>query len=251
MRLHSQDRCQTAALSVHKFPFIEVPSTRGLHLAREGSAANHEIRHYSDRRQRRSSPDRSQRRRERIPRTTFQVRRSAKHRAKSVGFGLAGAVVLVAGFAFIYMIIFPALGLPVNESQMAAVKSMTLWFRFLLVVRAAVFEEIYYRGFAIERITEVTGLRWLASLISLAAFTFAETGRRQSAAPRSRWAGTRTQFPEAPSTGAGSCHCLRSCAFGVLGMGASHRRSVRRCSSYRTLPLSAWSSLQHAGPFDH
>ena len=92
---------------------------------------------------------------------------------KSVGFGVAGALVLITGFAFIYMIIFPALGLPVNESQMAAVKSMPLWFRFLLVVRAAVFEEIYYRGFAIERLTELTGLRWLASLISLAAFTFA------------------------------------------------------------------------------
>ncbi len=93
--------------------------------------------------------------------------------SKSVGFGLAGALVLVAGFALIYMIIFPALGLPVNESQMAAVKSMPLWFRFLLVVRAAVFEEIYYRGFAIERLTEFTGLRWLASAISLTAFTFA------------------------------------------------------------------------------
>jgi len=93
--------------------------------------------------------------------------------SKSVWFGLAGAVVLVAGFAFIYIIIFPALGLPVNESQMAAVKSTPVWFRFLLVVRAAVFEETYYRGFAIERLTELTGLRWLASLISLAAFTFA------------------------------------------------------------------------------
>jgi len=93
--------------------------------------------------------------------------------SRSVGFGLAGALALITGFAFIYMIIFPALGLPVNESQMAAVKSMPLWFRFLLVVRAAVFEEIYYRGFAIERLTELTGLRWLASLISLAAFTFA------------------------------------------------------------------------------
>lgn len=95
---------------------------------------------------------------------------------KSFGFGLAGALVLVAGFAFIYMIIFPALGLPMNESQMAAVKSMPLWFRFLLILRAAVFEEIYYRGFAIERLAEITGLRWLASLISILAFTLAHLG---------------------------------------------------------------------------
>jgi len=107
---------------------------------------------------------------ERRPLSSIGLKRPT---SKSVGFGLAGALVLITGFAFIYMIIFPALGLPMKESQMAAVKSMPLWFRFLLVVRAAVFEEIYYRGFAIERLTEFTGLRWLASLISLAAFTFA------------------------------------------------------------------------------
>jgi membrane protease YdiL (CAAX protease family) len=40
-------------------------------------------------------------------------------------------------------------------------------------LRAAVFEEIYYRGFMIERLAEITRLRWLAALISLTSFTFA------------------------------------------------------------------------------
>ena len=56
---------------------------------------------------------------------------------------------------------------------MSAVKASPLWFRILLVTRAAVFEEAYYRGFAIERLAEITGFRWLAGLISLAGFTFA------------------------------------------------------------------------------
>lgn len=92
---------------------------------------------------------------------------------KSLGFGFVGGLAMVVGLAFIYLIVFPALGLPANESQLTAVLSFPLWFRFSLVVRAAVFEEVYYRGFAIERLTEITGLRWLASLISLAAFVFA------------------------------------------------------------------------------
>jgi membrane protease YdiL (CAAX protease family) len=36
-----------------------------------------------------------------------------------------------------------------------------------------VFEEIFYRGFVIERLNELTRLRWLAALISLTAFTLA------------------------------------------------------------------------------
>jgi membrane protease YdiL (CAAX protease family) len=53
------------------------------------------------------------------------------------------------------------------------VKSTPLWFQLLLVTRAAVFEETFYRGFAIERLTQITGRRWLAALISVLAFTFA------------------------------------------------------------------------------
>ena len=41
------------------------------------------------------------------------------------------------------------------------------------MARAVVYEEIFYRGFAIERLTELTRLRWLAELISFTAFTFA------------------------------------------------------------------------------
>lgn len=92
---------------------------------------------------------------------------------KTILFGVVGAVVMVAGMALIYMVVFPALGLSTSESTMNEIMSMPLWFRVLLVVRAAVFEEIYYRGFMIERLTILTRRRWIAAFISLLAFTLA------------------------------------------------------------------------------
>src|SRR5262245_4975534 len=95
---------------------------------------------------------------------------------KSLAWGVGGAAMTVAGLAFIYLVIFPALGAPADEKQMGEVKALPLWFRIGLVTRAAVFEELYYRGFAIERIAELCGRRWLAALVSLTAFTFAHLG---------------------------------------------------------------------------
>jgi membrane protease YdiL (CAAX protease family) len=43
----------------------------------------------------------------------------------------------------------------------------------MLILRAAAFEELFYRGFVIERLTDLTGLRWLAAVISVTAFTLA------------------------------------------------------------------------------
>jgi len=95
---------------------------------------------------------------------------------KTVLLGVVGALAMVAGMAAIYMVIFPALGLSTDEATIAAVRSTPLWFRVVLILRAAVFEEILYRGFMIERLTELMRLRWLAALISVTAFTLAHLG---------------------------------------------------------------------------
>jgi uncharacterized protein len=95
---------------------------------------------------------------------------------KSVVFGALGAFVMVGGMAFIYLVIFPALGLSPNEPGTVAVKALPFWFRVLIIVRAAVFEEIFFRGFMIERLTEILGSRWGAAALSLAAFTFLHLG---------------------------------------------------------------------------
>lgn len=91
---------------------------------------------------------------------------------KSLAWGVGGAAAMVAGMAFIYLVVFPAMNVT-EESQLGEMQTLPLWFRVALITRAAVFEELYYRGFAIERITELTGNRWLAALISLLLFTAA------------------------------------------------------------------------------
>jgi membrane protease YdiL (CAAX protease family) len=91
---------------------------------------------------------------------------------RTLVWGVVGAAAMVAGMALIYMVVFPAMGLT-GEEQLNEVQTLPLWFRVGLITRAAVFEELYYRGFAIERISELTGRRWLAALISLLMFTLA------------------------------------------------------------------------------
>jgi membrane protease YdiL (CAAX protease family) len=95
---------------------------------------------------------------------------------KSAAFGLAAAAVMVAGSALIYLELFPALGLSADEAGVSILQATPIWFRTVLILRAAVFEELYFRGFMIERLTSITGMRWLAALISLLAFTFAHLG---------------------------------------------------------------------------
>jgi len=95
---------------------------------------------------------------------------------KSLVYGIVGAVTMIAGMALIYLVVFPLLGVSQVESRMATVKALPIWFRLLLVVRAAVFEELYFRGFMIERLTEIFRVRWVAATISLTAFTFAHLG---------------------------------------------------------------------------
>jgi membrane protease YdiL (CAAX protease family) len=95
---------------------------------------------------------------------------------KTALLGVVGALAMVAGMAAIYMVVFPALGLSTDEATMGAVRSTPLWFRVILILRAAVFEEILYRGFMIERLAELTRVRWLAALISVTVFTLAHLG---------------------------------------------------------------------------
>ncbi len=91
-------------------------------------------------------------------------------------FGALGALVMVGGMAFIYLVIFPALGQSPVEPGTVAINALPFWLRLLIIVRAAVFEEIYFRGFMIERLTEIFGSRWGAAAVSLATFTYLHLG---------------------------------------------------------------------------
>ncbi|MGA7674939.1 MAG: CPBP family intramembrane glutamic endopeptidase [Rhizomicrobium sp.] len=94
---------------------------------------------------------------------------------KTIIFGVGTAVLAL-------LVIFPLTGLAMahlhlNSQAGSAIAQQIAgtpyWYRLLLVLRAAVVEEIVFRGYAIERIEELTGSRTLAALISLAVFTVA------------------------------------------------------------------------------
>lgn len=95
-----------------------------------------------------------------------------KPRWSSVLYGLLGAVVALAGMTVLYFLVLPKLGSDLS-TRFAAVTATPLVLRIEIVARAAVFEELLYRGFMIERLTEILRVRWLAALVSLAAFTAA------------------------------------------------------------------------------
>jgi membrane protease YdiL (CAAX protease family) len=88
-------------------------------------------------------------------------------------FGVLAAVVSVAGILAMIYVVLPLLHLAFNSGAYNKLLAAPLWFRALLVLRAALFEELYYRGFAIERLSELLGARWIAELISFVAFTLA------------------------------------------------------------------------------
>ena len=87
--------------------------------------------------------------------------------------GAVTGVLLIGGMIAIYTFVFPALHLQVNTTQLGKIMSTPFWYRVFLVTRAAVAEEILFRGYPIERVRELTGSKLAAALVSIAAFTYA------------------------------------------------------------------------------
>ena len=61
-------------------------------------------------------------------------------------------------------------GLQAGMDQLAA---MPMWFRVVVGLTAGMIEEIFYRGYAIERLATITGRAWLGGLISAVIFGLA------------------------------------------------------------------------------
>ena len=91
----------------------------------------------------------------------------------TLGWGLAAAVALLASVMLTFALIAPALGLKQNMAATAGIVQVPLWLLLLTPIVAGVTEEILYRGYAIERLTFLTGRRWLGGLIAGAAFLLA------------------------------------------------------------------------------
>ena len=82
------------------------------------------------------------------------------------------AVAAVFGIGFIFSVVLPALHLPITQ-HLNAMFQAPFWFRVLLVTRAAFVEETAFRGYGYERLTELTGSKILAALVTFALFTVA------------------------------------------------------------------------------
>jgi uncharacterized protein len=109
------------------------------------------------------------------------VRLAEKRPLSSIGFRsplrlpdiliAAGAGILIlAGLAVIDFVLLPALHLD-EQQAIARLIATPFWWRFISVIRAAVGEEVLFRGYAIERTAELTGSLRFASLLSWVIFT--------------------------------------------------------------------------------
>ncbi|HTW34589.1 MAG TPA: type II CAAX endopeptidase family protein [Rhizomicrobium sp.] len=86
---------------------------------------------------------------------------------------IAAGVLIVVAMSLAFLFLFPALHLKGNTAMIATILKTPFWYRFWLVTRAAVSEELLFRAYPIERIQELSGSRWIAALVSVVAFTYA------------------------------------------------------------------------------
>lgn len=89
---------------------------------------------------------------------------------KSIGWGLLFVVFSVAGI-LLCVLLMQFLGWKVGGQEGEAYKDIPLWVWFIIVVRAGVAEEVFYRGYAIERIMSITGSKWIAIAVPLVIFS--------------------------------------------------------------------------------
>lgn len=109
---------------------------------------------------------------ERLPLASIGLRRPTW---KSPLYALLAAVALLVIFFLDFAVIVPAFHLNVTTPN--AVRNMILaqpfLFRLFLVLRAAVVEEIIFRGYLIEKVRQLTGSTVLAVIVSVAPFGYA------------------------------------------------------------------------------
>ena len=86
---------------------------------------------------------------------------------RSIIWGLAGMLMLGVGLAAC-LSLFAALGISYGSGGGAIATSK--WAVLLTVIRAGIAEEVFYRGYAIERLQAITNSKWVAAVIPLIFF---------------------------------------------------------------------------------
>ncbi len=93
---------------------------------------------------------------------------------KTVGFALLAVVALLSVFVVQSLVIVPMFHLDASRSvvERNLILARPFWYRLLMVLRAAVVEEILFRGYMIEKVRQLTGSTVLAVVVSVVAFTY-------------------------------------------------------------------------------
>lgn len=89
---------------------------------------------------------------------------------KSIGRGLLFMVFSMAGI-LLCALLMQYLGWKLGGGEGDAYKDIPVWVFFIMVVRAGIAEEVFYRGYAIERLKAVTGNQWVAVAVPLVIFS--------------------------------------------------------------------------------
>jgi len=109
---------------------------------------------------------------ERLPLSSIGFRRPTW---RTLLFAVLGAVAALVVFFLHFGVIVRVFHLDtaatIHQQQM--ILSRPYWYRVLLVLRAAVVEEILFRGYIIEKVRQLTGSVTLAVVLSVLAFTWA------------------------------------------------------------------------------
>jgi len=112
---------------------------------------------------------------------TFWIPKIEGNRLASIGFGELKWRYLWMGILtyFILLIVWIGSGLTLEAIGLEGLRSLQPMIRehsfpilFSLFLTGTFLEEVFYRGYVIERLTSLTGKIWLAGLISWVAFTF-------------------------------------------------------------------------------
>lgn len=88
-----------------------------------------------------------------------------------LGLGVVAGMLCAVGIVLVFVLVFPLFHFQVNASVMKRILGAPFLFRAMLVTRAAVTEEVLFRGYGIERLQELTGSRWIAAVLTFVAFT--------------------------------------------------------------------------------
>jgi membrane protease YdiL (CAAX protease family) len=98
-----------------------------------------------------------------------------KPTGKTILYGVLAGIVLIAIMVLEFAVVIPLLHLDATHAlaEKQAIMGHPLWYRLLMVLRAAVVEEILFRGYMIEKVRQLTGSTSLAVFVSVAVFTYA------------------------------------------------------------------------------